>query len=190
MKLLAPLRYLSIKHHEKKRYDLWYPLAGAVGLTAIYVLMEQPFSLLGRNGLVPQINGLLQVLIGFYIAALAAISTFSNASIDETMAGTPPYIYEEFRGKSIKVPLVRRRFLCYLFGYLALVSFIVFGCGVLATLFINPLIAMLEGFDIPYLVYCSKVIFLVFYSFILFNLITTTLLGLYYLSVRLHQPND
>ncbi|MEY8769027.1 hypothetical protein AB6T85_01040 [Erwinia sp. ACCC 02193] len=190
MKLLAPLRYLSIRHDEKRRYDLWYPLAGATVLTLIYALLEVPFSLLGKSGLVPQVNGLLQVLIGFYIAALAAISTFSSATIDEKMAGTPPVIKEMYRGNLINVPLARRRFLCFLFGYLALVSFVVFACGVLASLFTKPAVDFITGIPVNYALPTLKVIFLFCYSFVLFNLTTTTLLGLYYLSVRIHQPND
>lgn len=190
MKLLAPLKYLSIRHDEKRRYDLWYPLIGALALTLIYGFMDMPFSLLGKSGLVTQVNGLLQVLIGFYIAALAAISTFSNISIDEKMAGTPPVIKEMFRGNLINVPLARRRFLCFLFGYLALVSFVVFACGVFASLFTKPAIEVISSIPFCYAMQISKAIFLFFYSFVLFNLTTTTLLGLYYLSVRIHQPND
>ncbi|MGK9996690.1 hypothetical protein O6197_24780, partial [Salmonella enterica subsp. enterica] len=83
-------------------------------------------SLIETNGLLLQVNGLLQVLIGFYIAALAAVSTFSSSSIDEVMAGVPPTLVEKFRGQKLTVELTRRRFVCYLFGYLALVSFMLF----------------------------------------------------------------
>lgn len=190
MKLLAPLSYLRIKHDEKLRYDLWYPLFGSILITVVYLLMDKPFSILGKNGLVPQVNGLLQVLIGFYIAALAAISTFSNPTIDETMAGKPPVILEKYRGKSIEIPLIRRRFLCYLFGYLALISFIVFGFGVLASLFTNSIVSVVSMIHFVYATKIFKVLFLFLYSLVLLNMVTTTLLGLYYLSVRIHQPND
>lgn len=188
MKLLEPLKYLTIRHDEKRRYDLWYPLLGAVVTTLIYVLMAVPFSILGKNGLVPQINGLLQVLIGFYIASLAAIATFSNPAIDEVMAGKPPTVKEMYRGKLLEVPLVRRRFLCYLFGYLALVSFVLFGFGLMITLFTTPIASLL--IDIPWALTISKIVFVFCYTLILFNMLSTTLLGLYYLAIRIHQPND
>ncbi len=190
MKLLAPLSYLRISHDEKRRYDLWYPLCGAVLITVIYLCMDEPFSILGKNGLVPQVNGLLTVLIGFYIAALAAISTFANPTIDETMAGNPPTIREMYRGKKILVPLIRRRFLCYLFGYLALVSFVVFGFGLVASLFTNSIVALVSTIPFAHAGVVVKAFFLLLYSLVLLNMITTTLLGLYYLAVRIHQPND
>ncbi|MEJ1644057.1 hypothetical protein SMA60_27945, partial [Escherichia coli] len=76
--------------------------------------------------------------IGFYIAALAAVSTFSSPSIDEVMAGDPPTLLEKFRGQKIKVELTRRRFVCYLFGYLALVSFMLFCLGMISVLIGKP----------------------------------------------------
>jgi len=190
MKLLAPLSYLRIKHDEKKLYDYWFPLFCAAVISVVYLCMDEPFSLLGKGGLVPQVNGLLQVLIGFYIAALAAIATFANPSIDEKMAGKAPVIKELYRGKVIEVPLIRRRFLCYLFGYLSLVSFIVFGFGLVASLFTKSITSVMELVPYPKALLVTKTVFLFSYSFILFNMICTTLLGLYYLAVRIHQPND
>ncbi|MBG5881523.1 hypothetical protein I4990_00955 [Providencia alcalifaciens] len=190
MKLLEPLKYLSIRHDEKRWYDLWYPLCGSILVTAIYFFMETPFSIFGKSGLVTQINGLLQVLIGFYIASLAAIATFSNPTIDEVMAGTPPKVKELYRGKILDVELVRRRFLCYLFGYLALVSFILFGFGLVASLFTSQLMTLINSFGISWVLKAVKVVFIFGYTLVLFNMLSTTLLGLYYLAVRIHQPND
>ncbi|WP_447873440.1 hypothetical protein [Serratia fonticola] len=189
MKLLAPLGYLKIKHSEKWRYDFGYPLLGAALFTLCYGLMSSPFSILGKGGLVPQVNGLLQVLIGFYIAALAAIATFSNPTIDELMAGTPPTIREEYRGNWIVVELKRRRFLCYLFGYLALLSFSVFGFGLAASLFTDSVINFLVLHSSEVVLKSLKLLFLYVYCAVIFNMVTTTLLGLYYLSIRIHQPN-
>jgi hypothetical protein len=189
MKLLAPLGYLRIKHKEKLWYDLWYPLISSLIITMCYAFMEAPFSILGKSGLIPQINGLLQVLIGFYIAALAAVATFSSPTIDEPMAGDPPTIEEKYRGKWITVELIRRRFLCYLFGYLALVSFAVFGFGLSASLFTDSIIDFIAAHSTPIALTLVKLLFLFSYLLVLLNLVTTTLLGLYYLSVRIHQPN-
>ncbi|WP_025123875.1 MULTISPECIES: hypothetical protein [unclassified Serratia (in: enterobacteria)] len=189
MKLLAPLGYLKIRHDEKWKYDFGYPVLGALMLTICYGVMSVPFSILGKGGLVPQVNGLLQVLIGFYIAALAAVATFSNPAIDELMAGTPPTIKEQYRENWLVVPLKRRRFLCYLFGYLALLSFSVFGFGLAVSLFTDSVINFIILHSSPVVLKCFKVMFLFIYSTVLLNLVTTTLLGLYYLSIRIHQPN-
>lgn len=181
MKLLAPLGYVRIKHSEKRWYDFYIPaLLAVIALVAYHFV---GFKLSGTSGLTTQINGLIQVLIGFYIAALAAVATFGNSSIDEVMSGTPPTIIEEYRGRSVKVSLTRRRFLSYLFGYLALISLCLFCLGLVVNLgatFITSLVS-------KSLLVFMKYIFLFIYSFLLMNIITTTLLGLYYLSIRIHQ---
>ena len=90
MKLFSPLSYLRIKHEEKDWYDYKVPVIASVIVTIVYHFHANKISLIETNGLLLQVNGLLQVLIGFYIAALAAVSTFSSSSIDEVMAGVPP----------------------------------------------------------------------------------------------------
>lgn len=181
MKLLAPLSYLKIKHSEKRWYDLYIPIVLTVMVLILYHFIG--FKLSGANGLTTQINGLIQVLIGFYIAALAAIATFGNSSIDELMAGTPPTIKEKYRGQLIDVSLTRRRFLSYLFGYLALISLCLFFLGLVVNLSSTFIISLVDSSVLTFLRY----VFLFVYALLLMNIITTTLLGLYYLSIRIHQ---
>ncbi|MEB7708418.1 hypothetical protein [Citrobacter braakii] len=187
MKLFSPLSYLRIKHEEKKWYDFIVPFAVSVFLTIAYHFHANKIPLIETNGLLLQVNGLLQVLIGFYIAALAAVSTFSSATIDEVMAGDPPTLLEEFRGKKMTVLLTRRRFVCYLFGYLALVSFMLFCLGMVSILVGKPFHLWLLTFWSPDVIIWLKTFFVGGYLFILMNIITTTLLGLYFLAVRFHQ---
>ncbi|EMD6910560.1 MULTISPECIES: hypothetical protein [Citrobacter] len=187
MKLFSPLSYLRIKHEEKKWYDFIVPFAVSVCLTIAYHFHANKIPLIETNGLLLQVNGLLQVLIGFYIAALAAVSTFSSATIDEVMAGDPPTLLEEFRGEKMTVLLTRRRFVCYLFGYLALVSFMLFCLGMVSILVGKPFHLWLLTFWSPDVIIWLKTFFVGGYLFILMNIITTTLLGLYFLAVRFHQ---
>lgn len=189
MKLFSPLNYLRIRHSEKKWYDFIIPSLGAVLAMAVYFFCHDQIPLVGSSGLIVQVNGLLQVLIGFYIAALAAVSTFSNSSIDEVMAGDPPTLLEKFRGTEIKVELTRRRFVCFLFGYLALMSFILFSVGLVSILLGKMISAWIVGLSSIEVLWLIKTVFVGFYSLILINLISTTLLGLYYLSVRFHQSS-
>lgn len=187
MKLLSPLNYLRIKHEEKDWYDFYLPIIGSVIVTALYYFIPNQFKLFGDNSLISQVNGLLQVLIGFYIAALAAVSTFGNATIDDVMAGTPPTLEESFRGNMLEVPLTRRRFICYLFGYLALVSFALFSLGLVASLIGKGLAIWITASGFLLALTIIKTIFVFIYFLILFNIATTTLLGLYFLAVRIHQ---
>lgn len=187
MRLFSPLNYLRIKHEEKFWYDFIIPCAVSLIVTFAYYFYANKISLVQSNGLLLQVNGLLQVLIGFYIAALAAVSTFSNATIDDLMAGEPPTLMERFRNEKIQVKLTRRRFVCYLFGYLALVSFMLFCIGVISVLVGKPLHSWLLTFLSSDCILGLKTLFVGGYLFILMNIITTTLLGLYFLAVRFHQ---
>lgn len=189
MKLFSPLNYLRIKHDEKKWYDFRVPALGATMAMAVYYFCHEHIPLVGGSGLIVQVNGLLQVLIGFYIAALAAVSTFSNSTIDEVMAGDSPTIVEKYRGTKLKVELTRRRFVCFLFGYLALMSFILFSVGLVSILLGKMISLWVVEISSLETLWILKTIFVGLYSLILLNLITTTLLGLYFLSVRFHQSS-
>ena len=58
-----------------------------------YTIFPHKISILGSKGIVDLINGILQILSGFYIASLAAIATASLPRLDEPMKGaTPLYI--------------------------------------------------------------------------------------------------
>ena len=103
------------------------------------------------------------------------------------MAGDPPTLVEKFRGQKITVELTRRRFVCYLFGYLALVSFMLFCLGMVSILVGKPFHLWLLTFLSAEVIIWLKTIFVGAYLFILMNIITTTLLGLYFLAVRFHQ---
>jgi len=189
MKLFSPLSYLRIRHEEKAWYDYKIPFLFAAVVTIAYYFHANKVSMIGTNGLLLQVNGLLQVLIGFYIAALAAVATFTNATIDEVMAGDAPTLVETFRGQKFEVELTRRRFVCYLFGYLALVSFILFCIGLISILIGKPINAWVVTFLSPDAILGLKTIFIGVYTFVLVNIITTTLLGLYFLAVRFHQSS-
>lgn len=188
MKLFSPLSYLRIEHDEKRWYDYRIPLIGALVVMLAYYFCHNQIPMIGSSGLIVQVNGLLQVLIGFYIAALAAVSTFSNSTIDKTMAGDPPTLIEEFRGTKLRVELTRRRFVCYLFGYLALTSFVLFSLGLVSILIGKTMSIWIASVVSLNTLLVLKTMFLGIYSVILINIITTTLLGLYFLSVRFHQP--
>ena len=189
MKLFSPLNYLRIQHEEKRWYDYKIPALGGAVVMAAYAYFPNTIPLIGSSGLLVQVNGLLQVLIGFYIAALAAVATFTNSTIDEVMAGDAPTLVEKYRGQKLRVQLTRRRFVCYLFGYLALASFVLFCMGLISILIGKNFSLWLAGLTSPSILLILKTFFLGVYSTILINIITTTLLGLYFLSVRFHQSS-
>ncbi|WP_205599369.1 hypothetical protein [Aeromonas rivipollensis] len=183
-KLIAPMKYLGIFHAEKMWFDYFLPLICAALFTIGYFFLPKPFPLTGASGLIGQVNGLLQVLIGFYIASLAAVATFQGQGMDGFMEGSPPTMNEKRKGVTKEVYLSRRRFLSYLFGYLALMSLVVFFIGVMVNLTSESIFTWTKA--LSYTSYI-KVASLFVYMFFICNIFITTLLGLYYLTVKIHQ---
>jgi hypothetical protein len=179
-KLLAPLSFLRLESADLFRYQWGIPGAlSAAALLAYYLLPIEP-AVLGSDGLVPRVNGLLGTLIGFYIAALAAIATFPNTKLDETMKGRAPTLAYQRGGEDRIETLTRRRFLSILFGYSAFLSIAIYALGIITSA-IEP--------SIPKGLFRSVVEFawIVAYTFMLSSLTVATLLGLNYLIERMHR---
>lgn len=184
-KLFRPLDYLRIKHSEKLWVDYYAPLV----MTFLFIIFiyNLPLSLkiFGDKGLIEIITGILQILTGFYIASLAAISTFNKKGMDDIMPGEPPTLKVSYRGSIRTDRLTRRRFLCLMFGYLAYLSLILYFLGETANLIKeNAMIIVAVQYHAM-----VKWVFVSIYLFLSNNLIITTLLGLYYMVDRIHRSD-
>jgi hypothetical protein len=181
-RLLVPLRYLRIRHPEKIKFDLYFPLALAIVmslplLSDKFLADAKSLDILGRS------SDLLSILTGFFVAALAAVATFGNAEMDQPMSGTEPVTLADQTGRPI--PLSRRRFLSYLFGYLALASIITYAVGFAFYALQTYVVAV----HLPDWANVSFGAFWIIYSMLLGNLLSNALLGLFYLTDRIHRPN-
>ncbi len=137
----------------------------------------------GDKGLLDLIVGLLQILTGFYIASLAAVATFNKSDMDSKMKGEPAKLSVLVRGVPVTEELTRRRFLCLMFGYLSFVSIFLYFAGGVANLFSSHIAGLL-----PLKLHSwAKWLFVWIYLTITANLIVTTLLGLFYMSDRIHR---
>lgn len=183
--LFRPLDYLRIRHDAKPLFDWWIPAGTSIALTLFVCILPQRVPLLGEGGLVAGFNSLLQVLTGFYIAALAALATFNKAGMDELMAGDPPRLLTTVRGQDAEIRLTRRRFLCLMFGYLALSSMFLYLGGVAANLLRHNLVVVIPAAarDVVYSLALGG------YLFLACNLVVTTMVGLYYMSDRIHRSD-
>lgn len=184
-RLLKPLNYLRIHHKEKILYDWVLPPIVAVLLTSTLFFSPVKVTIFGANSVIKACTDLLQILTGFYIASLAAIATFSKQSMDDIMAGDPPILWKKTKGLNVKEQLTRRRFLCYLFGYLAFMSLFLYFIGS-ATI---PLSDVARKLFMPRTNYIIKWAFVFIYTFLMSQLLITTLLGLYYLVDRIHRSD-
>ena len=173
-KLFSPLNYLRIFHIEKLFFDLFLPILFTILFMKINNILPNKIHILGDKGIVSLVNGIVQILAGFYIASLAAISTASLPLLDEEMKGIPP----KFLGKKSNQTITRRLFLTHLFGYLAFMSLFVYFLGGLSQIIKPNIEIFLNGTEFKNEI---KNILTFMYMFIIFNLIFSTILGLFFM---------
>lgn len=172
--LAAPLSYLRIKtsHGEKLVIDWLIPLLLAVAGTAVWILWPATIPLRGDKGVISSVGGMMQLLVGFYVATLAAIATFpSGASLDQDANGMTK------NGAQIR----RRQFLASLFGYLAFLGLVL----LIFSLFRQVPLALVSS--LPAASLFSVPVLLFVYLFVFWQMVLVTLLGLFYLTDRIHR---
>ena len=178
--LLTPLSFLRVRSPELPVYQWQLPaILSAIAVIAYYALPVSP-PVFTDKGLVNTVNGLLNTLIGFYIAALAAVATFPNASLDAKMKGRAPTITTFRQDQTFEETLTRRRFLVILFGYCAFISIMLFALGVISLL-VAPSFSKVAWLPAMRLAWLS-----VYFSMAA-SLFVATLLGLHYLIDRMHR---
>jgi len=188
-RLWRPLVYLTIRHDQKTWYDYWLPVLFALISAGAYGVLPKSIPLVADKGLLSHIQELVKILAGFYIAALAAVATFDRPGMDSAMSGRAPQIYE-IRGET-NYPawhdVTRRRFLCYLFGYLAFVSLFLY-CTTVAAIAVKPWVEtqIWVGERLEWLRPLAALPILA----VFWNMMITTMIGLYYLAERLHKADD
>lgn len=185
--LLRPLAYLSIEHKLKWIIDWLYPFLLTILSVGMIIWLNQygSVSLYSESGVINKIQGFIQGLPGFYIAALAAIATFNRIDIDKTMPAPAPTIDIHVQGKVVAVELTRRRFLCSMFAFLTAENIILIVMGIFAESSYLPIKNYVE---IQYHQIISFS-FICIYFMLFWQMILTSFWGLFYLGDKLHQPD-
>lgn len=187
IELARPFSYLSIEHESNlPRIVNWViPLCFSATSIALVLLFGIEINIFGNEGFVSRTLGFVQNLPGFYIAALAAIATFSSNSMDLPMPGIPPKMSIIYNGKRSVVSLTRRRFLSSLFAYLTAISFLIVILSLVCLSLANPLSLILPSKAVGVI----KVLTISSYLIILYQMISITFWGIYYLGERIHTPD-
>lgn len=171
-------------------YNRTFPLCFGAAATAIIAFAPKAIAL---SELVAALVSATALLPGFYIAALAAVSTFAGPHMDEAMPEPTPELDIQTLQTSGPEKLTRRMFLCYLFGYLAVISLLLVFAGTAVQVFIpsaNSLVVSLipaAHVDLAIQVLSGLVVF--FLTATLGSIFITSLQGIYYLMERIFQPN-
>lgn len=176
-KLLKPLYYLRIKHDQKFIIDVMLPLI--IAAIALLLINNSPLQLrfIGDNGFVKLVNNLLQILVGFFVASLAAVATFQRSGMDEPMVGTSPTLN--------KKKVTRRQYLCYMFGYLSFMTISLYFVGGILELMM-PTIKLMLGNSFNQFRQVGIFVYLTLVA----NIILTTMLALHFLTDRLVREDE
>ena len=134
LRLLAPMRYLAIRHPEKTRYDFVYPAAIGIIVWGAYVLIYPKPPLFGELGLLRFARDLLIMAVPFMVGALAAVSMGAPGThMDRRPVGVELYLDND--------ALTLRQFLCYLLGYLSFLGLLTLSAVVTAGLLREPILS-------------------------------------------------
>ncbi len=187
VELTRPFSYLSIRHTSSLPavVNWWLPvlISSAIVLSGWAVGLN--VDVFGANGVVSRVQSFVQSMPGFYIAALAAISTFNNPDMDKLMAGGAPTMSVHYNGSLSQVKVTRRRFLSSMFAYLTAISLILTLLSIAALGIAEPITAILPS-RIHGLV---KGGFTLMYLAVFIQMTTITFWGLYYLGERVYTPD-
>ncbi|EIS0823132.1 hypothetical protein LY062_004648, partial [Salmonella enterica] len=136
--------------------------------------LPKNISLIGKDSLISLVNGILQILSGFYIASMAAVATFQKKGMDNIMDGVAPTL----RGKK----LTRRRFLTYLFGYLAFMSITLYFVGGTVQLMSSSI----KELHLSQYGWLKNLCLFIYLSFVC-NILSTTALGMFFMIDKMHE---
>lgn len=183
-KVFTVFSFLRLRGPDIFWYQWIYP-------TAIFALVFCGFQLWGaqllvfdQEKLISDVNAFMGILVGFYIAALAAVSSFSNENLDQVMKGRPPTLTTVRKGEEIKETLTRRRFLAILFGYCATLAIILYVFGVLQ---VHLTVSQPREAWVQTALSIAGFVTWGLYIWIISSLFIVTLLGLHYLVERMHR---
>jgi len=121
-KVFTVFSFLRLRSADIFWYQWIYPSVITAIIFVGFRFFGNQFLSFDAGKLVADINSLMGILVGFYIASLTAVSSFTNENLDQVMKGRSPTLVSTRQGKQIKENLTRRRFLAVLFGYCAALS--------------------------------------------------------------------
>ncbi len=197
--LTVPCKYLRIKSgpsllESKFVYDNVLPVFFTAATVGLLKAISVPVSLATLAGVQSSLSNLLALLIGFYMAALAAVATFDRPGIDNPLRGDPATLRVRMHdgGQWIDKPLSYRQFISYLFGYLSFLSLILYGLLLAAQKVWPRLLKLSSGYTswdwvTPKLIEPLAAV-LILYA--IWQLIIVSLLGIYFLAERIQSLND
>lgn len=184
--LIRPFSYLTVKHDTRLPLlvNLVVPALIALLMTCVICIFTPTLNVFSREGLLDRLLSFIQTLVGFYIAALAAVSSFNSPHLDRLMPQPIPEIYIKHNGKGSWVALTRRRFMTAMFAFLTAVSFLFSMVAIGVLTFSGPI-----AVAFPELVQVLRPVAIFVVLFGATQMTIVTFWGLYYLGERMLTPD-
>lgn len=183
-KVFTVLSFLRLRSPDIFWYQWIYPTIVFALIFGGFQFWADQFLTFDKDKLIGDVNALMGILVGFYIAALAAVSSFSNENLDQVMKGRAPTLITVRKGDIIKETLTRRRFLAIIFGYCATLAIILYIFGVLQ---VHLTVAQPVNSWAQTAISAAGQAAWWLYVWIISSLLVVTLLGLHYLVERMHR---
>lgn len=188
-----PFAFIGVKHPTLTPFLRFAPLVLAAVFTFVYWILPVRPSLTGDGSLSHHMITVFAILPGFFIAALAAVSTFNRPEIDEVMPDPAPELKLRTGERESFVPLTARMFTTHLFSYLTSISFFSVLFFVFADL-LSPSVSHWVGLvpDLFWRDLLAEALVLIYFFCVIWlaaKIVLTTLIGLYFLAERIHRPS-
>lgn len=189
--LTRAFAFRRIDHPHMRWIVTILPILIAVACTVITMLLPIRPRIFGGDGFNQNVLSLTSTLPGFYIAALAAVATFSQDSLDTIMQSPAPKIKLASGGKLASAEMTMRMFLSHLFAYLAMVSFLLIFFSILSKMVAPSVLYWLSLLG-DYHKSAIIVLEISYFStmfWLIGNILVVTLFGMYFLAERIHRPS-
>lgn len=176
----TPFLFLKV-HFLQKNLVIWFiPATISLVVVSLTYWLSIDVAISGQDGLLSQLTTLLTIAGGFFVTSLTLLLTNDHPVLNSYFVGEPkPHIVSETE------PLTRKRFLSLLFGYLSSLSFALVAVCLLLNLFASSLMNLFqtEIFDFAKAVAGFALVF------IMLHVGSLALVGLHYLTDRLHRAD-
>ena len=194
--LSTPLSYLRIRNgiglfHSKRTYDIVIPFILAAITMAVFYTLGISLSVFDHNELVKRILDLLALMIVFYMAALAAVATFERKGIDQPLKGDDALLWVRHNdgGTWVEKKLTYRQFISYVFGFLSFLALILYVLIIIMAVAWPEIKKILCDKSFSSIKVIDPLI-LFLLSFLVWELVITSLLGIYFLTERIQTLSD
>lgn len=192
---LRPFAFLTVKGPSLNVYRFVLPIAATVIGAAASWLLPAGLDLVGDKSVSDYMATFFSALPGFFIAALAAVVAFNGGDLDREMPDVTASITAY--GDTVEQSITLRVFLCYLFAYLTVLSFIGFFICVGGSLLAPSVSEWLQRASNPAAAsgwrLACELTFTSLVAFVSASVVFCTGQGLYFLAERVHQtllPGD